>query len=98
MTPPTRSHTELRHPLADLSPARLVGDDAPVGRDHRNTEPIADLGQILHPSVDPAARARNPLQAVDHRFAVVGVLEVDTDSPLRTLLEHLEGADVPFLF
>jgi hypothetical protein len=79
------------------APSLLVGKDAPVSGDDRNTEPVSDPWQIADTTIDPTARLGNPTQTVNGRLAIVRILEIETNGALGPFLEQLEGSDESLL-
>src|SRR5436190_5347753 len=71
----------------------VAGQDA-LGRRHDGQpEAAEDLRDLLLVAVDAAARAGDPLDAVDDRLARGRVLEVDPEGALRRLVGHRVVAD-----
>src|SRR5256885_1772277 len=57
-------------------------------RHDRQTESAEGSGDFLFVAVDAAARARDALDAVNHRLAIGRVLEIDAQHSLRLFLVH----------
>src|SRR5688500_13147023 len=79
---------------ADALLARLrIGHDALGGGDDRDAEATEDLRDRVLAAVLAQARARDALQALDHRLAFE-VLQRDLEFGLGAVLGHAEVADV----
>src|SRR3546814_8102311 len=82
---------------ADALLARLrVGHDALRGGDDGDAQPVEDLRQRVLAAVLAQARARNALQALDHRAAFV-ILQFDLELGLGAVLGHARTADAAFV-
>src|SRR5437764_8350247 len=70
-----------------------AGENALRRGDDGETETAEDAGNLVLGAVDAAARARDALDAVNDRLAIVGVAEVDAQRGLRPFLDHFVVAD-----
>src|SRR5215212_2013036 len=70
-----------------------AGENTLRRRHDGQTEAAEDAGDLLLVSVHAAARARDALDAVDDRLAVVRVLQIDAQGGLDLVLHHLVVAD-----
>src|SRR4051812_8104868 len=70
------------------APGVVARHHAPGGGDDGRSHPALDLGHLVGADVFPPPGPRDPLQAVDDRSAVLGVLE-----PHVELLAHACGLD-----
>src|SRR5437762_12459737 len=66
-----------------------AGENALGRRDDGQTEAAQDAGDLLLVAIDAAARARDALDAVDDRLAVIRVLQIDAQGRLDLVLGDL---------
>src|SRR5690554_1036138 len=90
--------TPLGHEAQDLAADALlaclrIGHDALRGGDDGDAEAVEDLRQLGLATIVAQARARDALDALDDRTALV-ILELDLEVGLGAVLDHARAGDV----